>query len=130
MYKFYSVLIVICYKRDLRISRDGPLELQASRLAEGEVLAQRDSAQSPHWSMSGASSVALVLRACSGGCSNPSYAVVDVLLFMVFENVVDVQLGAGSTICLLHELLNSTLLETEALMHRVAALRAAKSFGQ
>ena len=106
-------------------------------MAEGEVLAQRDSAQSPHRSMSGASGVALVAwRAWPGGGSNPSYAVVDVLLFMVFENVRDAQLGASCAICLFHELLYGTLLEAEALcyittiQHRVAALGAAKSFGK
>ena len=81
--------------------------------------------------MSDPSRVALVARrAWSGGGSNLSYAVVDILLFIVFENVCDAQLGASSTICLLHELLYSTLLETEALVHGVAALGAANSFGK
>ena len=91
-------------------------------MAESEVLAKRDSAQSPCWSVSDSFDIAVVVQGALPCCSNSSYAVVDVSLLVVFEDVGDAQLatcsreGAIRAICLLHELLNSTSLATEAIV--------------
>ena len=80
----------------MAVSGYRPLQLEPSCLAEREVLAQRDPAEPPRWPWrQHACSDLAVLRhpASWSPGSDPSDAVVYILLLVVFEYALEVQLS-------------------------------------